>query len=286
MNPKSLIKVPLVLLENVIFGLFPQLRPIIERHLFNPLDFKADHIAYSERKFEEFSVRIPNGKIEGAHILELGPGGSIGFGLLALENGAKHYTAIDDGLHTFVEDKLLQRYTKLLRGNTDALNDYFSVSPNGKSEYRSEKIAFSAIDQESRYPLPAASIDIIYSCAVLEHVHDLDLCFAEMSRVLRPGGIMYHEVDLRDHIFSQQSLFFLTLSDRWFRTLFQNTGGYVNRKRTSYYRDLAAKYDFSVISLEGKNESPTPIVPRKIVNQYSKEDLETLSFIAVFAKNK
>ncbi len=286
MNLKSFIKVPLVLLENILFGLFPRLRPIIERHFFNPLDFKADHIAYSQRKFEEFSARVPIGKIKNSHILELGPGGSIGFGLLTLEGGAERYTAIDDGLHTFIEDKILERYTKLLRGNTDALNDYFSVSPDGKSEYRSEKIAFSAIDQESRYPLPNASVDIIYSCAVLEHVHDLDLCFAEMSRVLKPGGIMYHEVDLRDHIFSQKSLFFLNLSDRWFKALFQNTGGYVNRKRVSYYRDLAAKYHLSMISLEGKNESPLPAVPKNIMNRYSEEDLQTLSFVAVFSKNE
>ncbi len=285
MNPKSLIKVPLVLAENIIFGIFPRLRPIIERYLFNPLDFKTDHIGYSERKFKEFSTRVPIEKIRDTHILELGPGGSIGFGLLALESGVERYTAIDDGTHTFVEETLLERYTRLLQGNRDALNVYFSLSSTGQASYRTEKIAFATIDQHSRYPLLDASVDIIYSCAVLEHVHNLDLCFAEMSRVLRPGGIMYHEVDLRDHIFSQRSLFFLTLSDYWFRTLFQYTGGYVNRKRVSSYRSLAEKYGLSIVSLEGKNESPEPTIPRKITGLYSKEDLEILSFIAVFSKN-
>lgn len=286
MSPKSFIKVPLVLAENMIFGIFPRLRPIIECYIFNPLDFKTDHIGYSERKFKEFSARVPIAKIRDAHILELGPGGSIGFGLLALESGASRYTAIDNGTHIFVEGTLIERYTRLLRGNRDALNAYFSFSSTGQVSYRPEKIAFAAIDQHSRYPLPDASVDIIYSCAVLEHVHNLDLCFREMSRVLRPGGIMYHEVDLRDHIFSQKSLFFLTLSDRWFRTLFQYTGGYVNRERVSSYRSLAEKYGLSIVSLEGKNESPEPTIPRKITGLYSKEDLETLSFIAVFSKNE
>lgn len=285
MNLKSFIKVPLVLLENAVFGFFPRLRPIIERYLFNPLDFKTDHITYSVRKFEEFSSYISPEKIKGSHILELGPGGSIGFGLLALESGANRYTTLDDGLHTFVEKKLLERYTKLLKGNRATLSKYFDIPPNGKASYRSDIISFSAIDQEAHYPLPDASVDIIYSCAVLEHVHDLDLCFQEMARVLRSGGLMYHEVDLRDHIFSQESLFFLTLSDHWFKTFFQHTGGYVNRKRVSFYRDLASRHGFSIVSLERKNESPKMIVSQKVVNRYSKEDLETLSFIAVFSKN-
>lgn len=286
MSLKSLIKVPLVLAENVVFRLFPRLRPVIEHYLFNPLDFKTDHIGYSKQKFQEFSARVSIAKIRDAHILELGPGGSIGFGLLALENGARHYTAIDDGLHTFVEGALIERYSKLLNGNQGALNTYFSFFPDKPPHYRAEKIDFAAIDQESRYPIPDASVDIIYSCAVLEHVHDLDLCFAEMTRVLKPDGIMYHEVDLRDHIFSQKSLFFLTLSDFWFKLLFQFTGGYVNRKRLSYYHEMRRKYGFSIFSLDRRNESPEPKIPKRLLEQYSKEDLQTLSFIVVFSKNK
>lgn len=37
--------------------------------------------------------------------------------------------------------------------------------------------------------------DLIYSTSVLEHVHDLENGFAEMARVLKPGGIMIHGVD-------------------------------------------------------------------------------------------
>ena len=286
MNPKSLIKVPLVLLENVVFRLFPRLRPIIEHYLFNPLDFKTDHIAYSERKFEEFSTRVPIGKMKGAHILELGPGGSIGFGLLALQAGAKKYTAIDDGQHVFIKKSQLKSYQALLGSDRTLFKRYFIETTEGSTNYNPAYIEFVSIDQLSRYPLPDASIDIIYSCAVLEHVHNIDLCFAEMSRVLKTRGLMYHEVDLRDHIFSQKSLCFLTLSDHWFKALFQNTGGYVNRKRISHYRSLAKKCGLSLVILEGKNESPAPTVPQRIMNQYSEEDIRTLSFIAVFSKNE
>lgn len=284
---KPLIKVPLVLCENLLFSIFPGLRSFIERSLYNPLDFREKHIDYSRKKFQEFSALIhPHSKLEDSILLELGPGGSIGFGLLALRAGAKKYIALDDGQHVFIKESHLKGYQSLLNNDSAQFDHYFVQTASGSIGYNPALIEFISIDQQSRYPLANASVDIIYSCAVLEHVHDLDLCFAEMTRVLRPGGTMYHEVDLRDHIFSQKSLFFLTLSDHWFRTLFQNTGGYVNRKRISCYRSLAEKYGLSLVALEEKNESPAPTVPQRIVNQYSEEDLRTLSFIAVFLKNE
>lgn len=39
-----------------------------------------------------------------------------------------------------------------------------------------------------RVPLPAASVDFIFSSEVIEHVYDTDVIFAEFARLLRPGG--------------------------------------------------------------------------------------------------
>lgn len=39
---------------------------------------------------------------------------------------------------------------------------------------------------------PAESFDIIYSGSVLEHLHQLQGAFAEMYRLLKPGGVMIH----------------------------------------------------------------------------------------------
>lgn len=280
----SLIKVPLVIVENIVFSIFPGARSFIERNLFNPLDFRNDHVEYSQKKFGEFQGYIESHiDLKDKVILELGPGGSIGFGLLALKNGAQKYIAIDDGTHTFIEKKLLARYARLLNGEKQTLTRYFSKK-NRRITYNQETISFASIDQKSRYPISAQSIDIIYSCAVLEHVHDLDLCFSEMSRVLKNEGLMYHEVDLRDHIFSQKSIRFLTISDFWFRTLFRNTGGYVNRKRLSRYRFLAEKHGLKILTLVPTIRYESKRLPEKIRSQYSEEDARTLSFIAVLKK--
>ncbi len=48
---------------------------------------------------------------------------------------------------------------------------------------------------------PDASIDLILSNSVLEHVGDMDALSRDLRRVLAPGGAMLHLVDYRDHFF-------------------------------------------------------------------------------------
>jgi SAM-dependent methyltransferase len=279
---KILIKVPLVLGENLLFSVFPSLRPFVEKYFYNPLDFKSNHVSYSQKKFKEFCQYTDGYSLQGKTLLELGPGGSLGFGLLCLEQELSKYVAIDDGLHAFISPSQLTYYKQLLSRKSSSVTTYFTKTLEGWQP-RPEKISSLAINQTATYPLPDTSVDIIYSCAVLEHVHDLDLCFAEMNRVLKPGGIMYHEVDLRDHIFSQKSLWFLTIPEFWFRALFSKTGAYVNRKRFSYYTHLAKKFDLLVEHTEATTTYTGAHFPRKL-SSLSAQDRTTLTFIMVLKK--
>lgn len=278
---KPFVKVPLVLAENVVFGMVPSLRPWVERHLFNPYDFNEAHIEYSRRKFDEFRTALPaDVSLAGKTVLELGPGGSVGFGLLALQAGAARYLAIDNGEHTFVRPRQIRGYRKLV-GNDTVLRCFEKRA--GRIVYKEEAIQFKNITQASGYPLPDASVDVIYSCAVLEHVHDLERAFSEMARVLKPGGIMYHEVDLRDHIFSQDSLWFLSIPERVFRALFRHTGGYVNRERVSRYREFCGRHGIGIVSLIPViqfQDQATPVLEAR----YSEEDIQILSFVLVARK--
>lgn len=44
-----------------------------------------------------------------------------------------------------------------------------------------------------RLPFPDAHFDLIICHTVIEHVNDVDVCIAEMARVLRPGGYLHLE---------------------------------------------------------------------------------------------
>ena len=46
-----------------------------------------------------------------------------------------------------------------------------------------------------------ASIDLVLSNSVLEHVTDMETLTWDLCRVLAPGGVMLHLVDYRDHFF-------------------------------------------------------------------------------------
>lgn len=284
MNLKALIKVPLVFLENILFSIFPSTRQFIEHYFFNPYAFNEKHLTYSVAQFESFLEKIGgSSQIADKNILELGPGGSIGFGLLALKYGAKKYYAIESISHAFITEKQLFSYRKLLENDNDSINKYFIKNINSQYVYNSEFIEFIEIGQDSSYILPDESIDIIYSCAVLEHVHNLDLCFSEMTRVLRKSGIMNHQVDLRDHIFSQKSIWFLNFNDYWFDRFFKNTGEYVNRKRLSDYEKLIHDMDLETLNLE-KTILFDEELPKNLTKKYSEYDLRSLSFNVTLKK--
>lgn len=272
MNIKPFIKVPLVLLENIIFTIFPSSRKIIEKIIFNPYSFGPNHLAYSQKQFNSFLLKIAPSEVKDKKILELGPGGSIGFGLLALKSGAKKYCAIENGDHAKINPQAFSTYMKLLDDNHQLISQFFTSDRC----FKQERIQFIENDQSSAYAVPDNSIDIIYSCAVLEHVHNLDLCFSEMTRILKSGGIMNHQVDLRDHIFSQKSLWFLTINDRIFKTLFSKTGEYVNRKRLSYYLQLIKKNNLQIVTIE-KNLLFDGELNQNLLKRYTENDLRTLS---------
>jgi SAM-dependent methyltransferase len=61
---------------------------------------------------------------------------------------------------------------------------------------------YSTNGMQSYREIPAASVDLIFSQAVLEHVrrNEFVQIAAEMRRILKPDGVASHQVDLRDHL--------------------------------------------------------------------------------------
>jgi SAM-dependent methyltransferase len=167
-------------------------------------------------------------------VAELGPGDSIGMGLAALLSGCEEYFAFDvvehsnieRNLHVFEELVSLFRQRAAIPGADEfplvkpALENYEFPADvlteerlkSALQEDRIERIRESLRDPKGKnsvilYKVPwqgvdvlnAASVDMVFSQAVLEHVDDLDGTYQAMYNWLKPGGCMSHAIDFKSH---------------------------------------------------------------------------------------
>ncbi|WP_421866549.1 methyltransferase domain-containing protein [Parvibaculum sp.] len=75
------------------------------------------------------------------------------------------------------------------------------------------KVRFVPGDLTQRTSFGDEEFNFIYSHQVLEHIRDLEAAFSEMSRILKPGGVMFHHYDPYFHPMGGHS--FGTLDFPW-----------------------------------------------------------------------
>jgi SAM-dependent methyltransferase len=171
-------------------------------------------------------------KINGARVGELGPGGSIGTGLAALLSGAASYVGLDIVPFSAkanlekIFDELVQIYSR--RESIPDHNEFPGVRPRLTSyefpDHLVDWTNFTAKTKEirtelrsgmnrgqyvnyrapwnSRSEITAASLDLVFSQAVLEHIDALEETYQAMFTWLKPGGYASHVIDFRAHYLS------------------------------------------------------------------------------------
>lgn len=93
-------------------------------------------------------------------------------------------------------------------------------------------------------PIPPGSLDFAFSTSVLEHVTEPDAVYAAVSRALRPGGVVYHSIDLRDHRDFSKPLDFLELTEEQYAPAATE-----NRLRASTHLELASAHGLRIEEL-------------------------------------
>src|SRR5262249_40994323 len=117
--------------------------------------------------------------------------------------------------------------------------------------YTPDSIRFYATALEDLAHIQTASVDIIFSNAVLEHIYDPPTAFKSLARVSKLGGMRFHQVDFRDHRSMERPLEFLLLSPAEFAREFTAIHGECgNRYRPWEYAQLFESVGFRVLKFE------------------------------------
>lgn len=180
--------------------------------------------------FRHLSMLDKHGfKIKGAQVGELGPGDSLGIGLAALLSGAKGYMGLDIVPYSATTglEKMLGQLVEMYLEKTPLpddrefpfvrpLIDSYDF-PNHLTDSANLALKAETLRQQIRaglnnssligYRVPwtllpqirEASLDLIFSQAVLEHVDNLDETYQAMYAWLKPSGYASHVIDFRAH---------------------------------------------------------------------------------------
>ncbi len=237
--------------------------------------------------------------VNGANIGELGPGDSLGIGLSALLSGAGRYVGLDIVPYSAkadlnkMLDELLDMYMKeaqvpddkefpsirpridscefprhaVDRGNVIAKADEIRAQLGSGLDsgfllgYRVPWMSLPQIDE--------ASLDLIFSQAVLEHVDSLEETYRAMFAWLKPGGYSSHVIDFRAHGRSPFWNGHRAYSDRQWKLVRGKREFLLNREPLSTHLTLAKKAGFDLL-LTQRDQAPHGLDASALALRFSK----------------
>lgn len=172
-------------------------------------------------------VKSSQERLDKKTVLELGPGINFGSTMVLACFGANVQIA-DKFVSPWREDYHPQFY-KALCGKLSKLKlNNVDVAPLKKLirlGHYSEEIVKTIDLSQGTLSIPSATIDYIFSNAVLEHVYDLKQLFSELFRVSKPGAMGFHQIDFRDHRDFSKPLEYLLMGKKEFDAMFDERNG-------------------------------------------------------------
>jgi SAM-dependent methyltransferase len=212
------------------------------------------------------------GGARGADVLEIGPGGNVGVGLLMLLAGAASVTCIDSApwIRDVASDQLHTAIIELAQQDADEYHvaeEFREAARCGARSVARELVNhityLQPVDIAST-TLPTASMDIIFSQACFEHFADPQGALDQISRLLRPRGVTSHQIDLRDHRDYDRPFEFLQYSDIVWRLASSQSPLFVrNRWRVPDYRRGFQRAGLETLRIDATERSPLSAEMRK-----------------------
>jgi SAM-dependent methyltransferase len=188
-----------------------------------------ESLVYAHRVFAEVDALVRRYEPRPpASVLEIGPGANLGPLFCFVAGGVTRAAGVDiatAGERPREFYALLRDYLACVEGwrwwrhfvTVSYPNVIFPATGDDLDvDQTLKKIEYVSPVSSAALPFPDSTFDLVYSVAALEHVEDPRQTVAEILRVLRPGGMAIHEIDLKHHG-SPDPLRFLEWSDEeWF----------------------------------------------------------------------
>jgi SAM-dependent methyltransferase len=201
---------------------------------------------------------------QGFAFLEIGPGDSLFSALLGRAHGAGEVWLVDVGDFAARDPAAYRGMARHLAAKglpvppDAALASVEGMLDACRARYLVEGLA-------SLRQIPSASLDLIWSQAVLEHIRrrDFDALLDECRRLLRPGAVMSHRIDLQDHL--AHALNNLRFSERaWEAEWMARSGFYTNRLRFGDLIERFRRAGFVVEHVEPTRWAALPTPRRRL----------------------
>jgi SAM-dependent methyltransferase len=171
-----------------------------------------DSVVYAHRVFAETSgLARHHGLMAPRSVLEIGPGANLGSLFCWAASGAADLVGIDvvpapppsTGYYDTLREFLLAvegfAWWRAWAVSEAGHVDFPSVSSFPAAPDLLARIQYLTSVSSEKLPFEEGRFDLVYSVASLEHVPDPAGTVAEMRRVLAPGGLAIHEIDLKHH---------------------------------------------------------------------------------------
>jgi len=213
----------------------------------------AESLDYIQRVFSEYLSygELDEARLRERTVLELGPGDNLGVALLFVSHGARRVVCLDKFRPVGSPEREREIYTELRR-RLDAdrqrrFDEAVELTPQMTWNPAKVECIYGTGVQDAESVLQAQQFDFIISRAVLEEVSDPDRAFAGMHRLLRPGGMLLHKVDVSDYGtlsgLGCHPLEFLTIPD-FVYAFMSDDNGRPNRRLLGYYRSKMAEMGY------------------------------------------
>ncbi len=236
--------------------------------------------------------------LHGATVAEIGTGWFPVISQTFIAAGAQKVITVDKSrlldIHTFnAAQALLRERLEKTCHKHGADPAWFDLSrlPQNAPDLETA-CAIAHIDYRPKFDfntLPNASCDICISRTVLEHIPVpwLENMFRNTRRILKPSGVMLHEIDMSDHFehfdHTISKVNFLQYEDRTWSVLTLGTSElFTNRLRFYEYEKMMQAAGFTIEAAFGAPHPQTleDLRSLKLCSRYAGQKLEDLAIIS------